>query len=150
MCGLCFSHVWYYLSDYCVLYGTWVLKGCDDYIICTCNWFMQVFLEFRKWLVYHDFILKDTKFVVYLPWPFGKQSTIFINSNSNLVFSTCSLLSTNTDPLVCAVLVYWKELNKCLLYFFLKGLFFAIVGILSTPVVRVWAEVSRGLGVPMY
>ena len=30
-------------------------------------------------------------------------------------------------------MVFWKELNKCFLYFFLKSLFFAMLGILSTP-----------------
>ena len=29
--------------------------------------FIQISLEFRKWLVYKDFILKDTKLLVYLP-----------------------------------------------------------------------------------
>ena len=27
VCGMCLSQVWYYLSGYCVLYGTWVLDG---------------------------------------------------------------------------------------------------------------------------
>ena len=49
---------------FCVLYGPWVLDGCDDYIICTTNCFIQISLEFRKWLVYRDFILKDTKILV--------------------------------------------------------------------------------------
>ena len=40
----------------CALYGNWVLDGCDDYIICTANWFIQISLEFNKWLVYKDFI----------------------------------------------------------------------------------------------
>ena len=35
--------------------------GCDDYIICTNYWIIQIFLEFRKRLVYKDFILNDTK-----------------------------------------------------------------------------------------
>ena len=89
--------------------------------------------EFRKWLVYKDSVLRDTKLPSKLPWPSRKQSTIFISSSSNLVFLTFSILSANTEPLVCVVFVLWKELNKCFLYFFLKSLFFAMLGILSTP-----------------
>ena len=37
VCGMCLSHVWYFLFAYCVLNGNWVLHGCDDYIICTTN-----------------------------------------------------------------------------------------------------------------
>ena len=59
-----FSHFCYYLFGYCVLYGAWVLDGCDDYIICATNWFIQISLALRKWLVYKDFILKDTKLLV--------------------------------------------------------------------------------------
>ena len=40
-----------------------------------------------------------------------------------LVFLNCSILSPNTDPLICVDLVVWKELNKCFLYFFLKSFF---------------------------
>ena len=58
---MCLFHVWYYLFGYCVLYGTWVLGGCDDYIIYTTDWLIQISLEFKKCLVYKDFILKDTK-----------------------------------------------------------------------------------------
>ena len=130
---MCLSHNWYNLYGYCILYGTWVLVGCVDNIICPTNWFIQISLEFRKRLVCKDFILKDTKLLSKLPWPSRKQSTIFISSNSNLVFSTFSILSANTEPLVCVVFVFWKELNKCFLYFFLKSLFFAMLGILSTP-----------------
>ena len=61
VCGMRLSHFCYYLFLYCVLYGACVLDGCDDYIICTTDWFMQICFEFRKWLVYKDFILKDTK-----------------------------------------------------------------------------------------
>ena len=130
---MCLSHVWYYLFGYCFLYCTWVLDGCDDCIICTANWFIQISLEFRKWLVDKDVILKDSKLLVYLPWPSRKQSTTFISSNSNLVSFTFSVLSANTDPLVCVNSVFWKELKNCFLYFFLKGLFFAMSGILYTP-----------------
>ena len=130
---MCLSHFWFYLFLYCVLYGAWVLDGCDDYIICTTIWFIKVSLAFRKRLVYKDFILKNTKFLVYLPWPSRKQSKIFISFNSNLVFLTCSILSAKTDQLVCVDLVFWKQLNKYFLNFFLKSLFFAMLGILSTP-----------------
>ena len=130
---MCLSHNWYNLFGYCVLYGTWVLVGCVDYIIYTTHSFIQISLEFRKWLVYKDIILKDTKLLSKIPWPSRKQSTIFISSNSNLVFLNFSILSANTEPLVCVVFVFWKELNKSFLYFFLKSLFFAMLGILSPP-----------------
>ena len=39
-------------------------------------------MDFRKSLVYKDFILKDTKLLVYLPGPSGKQSTYSISSES--------------------------------------------------------------------
>ena len=84
--GMCLSHVWYYLFGSCVLCGTWVLDGCDDYIICTTNWFIQNSLEFRKWLVYIDFILKYKKLLVKLPGPSTKQSTIFISYFQNYSF----------------------------------------------------------------
>ena len=118
---------------YCFLYGIWVLGGCDDCIICTTNWLLQISLGSRKWLSYKDFILKDTELLVFLPWPSRKQSTNFINSNSNLHFLTCWILSANTDPLVCVGLALWKELNHCFLSFFLESLSFAMLGILSTP-----------------
>ena len=130
---MCLSHVWYNLFGYCVLYANWILDGCDDYIICTINWFIQISLVFKKWLVCKDFILKDTKLLSKLPWPSKKQSTILIKSNSNLVFLAFSMLSANTDSPVCVDLVFWKELNKSFLNFFLKSLFFAMLGILSTP-----------------
>ena len=120
---MCSSHVWYYIFAYCVLYGARVLDRCDDYIICTTNRFIQISLGFRKWLVYKDFILIDTKLVVYLPWPSRKLSTIFISSDSKVVFLTCSILSANTDPVVCVDLAFWKKLKECFLYFFLKSLF---------------------------
>ena len=132
-CGLCLSHFWYYLFNYCVHYGTWFLDGFDDYFIRTTNWFIRVSWEFGKRLVYKDFILRETKLLVQLPRLSRKQSTIFISSFSNLVFLTRSTLSANTYPLVCVDLVFWKELNKCFLYFLLKSLFSAMLGILSTP-----------------
>ena len=133
VCGMCLSHNWYNLFAYCVPYGTWVPNGCVDYIMCTTNWFIRIFLDFRKWLVCKDLILKDTKLPSKLPWPSRKQSTVFISSNYNLVFLTFSILCANTEPLVCVVFVFRKELNKCFSYFFLKSLFFAMLGILSTP-----------------
>ena len=58
---MCLSHVRYYLFGYWVLYGNWILDGCDDHIIGTTNWFIQIPLEISKWLVYKHFTLKDTK-----------------------------------------------------------------------------------------
>ena len=130
---MCLSDNWYNFFAYCVLYGTWILVGCVDYNICTTKWFIQISLEFRKWLVYKVFSLKDSELLSKLPLPSKKQSTIFISSNSKLVFLPCSILSANIESLVCVVLVFWKELNKCFSYFFLKRLFFAMRGILSTP-----------------
>ena len=79
------------------------------------------------------FFLKDTKLLLKLPWPSKKQSTIFISFNSNLVFLSCWILSAKTDFLLCVDLVFWTELNKYFLYFFLKSHLFAMLGILSTP-----------------
>ena len=88
---------------------------------------------FKKWLVYKNFILKDTNLLVKLPWPSGKQSIIFVSSNSNLLLLTCSVLSAKTDSLVCVDLVFWMELNKKNFVSFFAGLFFAMLGILFTP-----------------
>ena len=55
---MCLSHNWYNLFGNCVLYDTWILDGCVDYILYTTNLFIQISLDFRKWLVYKDFILK--------------------------------------------------------------------------------------------
>ena len=87
----------------------------------------------KKWLVYKDLILEVTKLLVLLPRPSRKHSTFFISSNLNLVFLPSSILSAKIDPLVCVDLVFWTELNKSFLCFFLKSLFFAMLGILSTP-----------------
>ena len=35
MCGMCSCQNWYYTFAYGVLYGNWVLDGCDECIICT-------------------------------------------------------------------------------------------------------------------
>ena len=67
MSGMYLFHVWCYVFGYCVLYGTWVLDGCDNYIICSTNCFLQTSLEFRKWLVYKDLVLRVTKLLVKLP-----------------------------------------------------------------------------------
>ena len=57
----------------CLAFGTTFLvtaffmalgDKCDDYIICTTNWFKQNSLDFREWLVCKDFILEDTKLLV--------------------------------------------------------------------------------------
>ena len=53
---------WFYGEN---LHGTSVPHRCDGYIICTTNWFIQTSLEFRKWGVYRDFILKDTIITYY-------------------------------------------------------------------------------------
>ena len=42
VCGMCLSHIWYYLFGYCARYGKWILHACDDSIICTTNWFLQI------------------------------------------------------------------------------------------------------------
>ena len=129
---MCLSHIWYSLLAYCVLYGNWVLDECDEYIICSTNRFIQITLEFKKRLVYKRFFSKYTKLLKWLQWPARKHCTKFISANSNLVFLTCSFLSDKSDPLVYVNLVFWKELNKYLLYFFLKSLFFAMLGFLFT------------------
>ena len=72
VCGMGLYQSWYNLFGYCVLHGNWVRDGCDDYIICTTNIFIQISLEFRKWLGYNDFICEDP--------------TVFISSNSILYF----------------------------------------------------------------
>ena len=73
----------------------------------------KISLEFRKGLVYKDLKLKDTKLLSKLPRPSRKQSTFFISWNLSLVLLTFSILSANTEPLVCVVFVFWKEMNKC-------------------------------------
>ena len=52
------------LFAYCVVSGNCILDGCDDYIKCTTHWFIQTSLEFKKGLVYRDFVLKDTELLV--------------------------------------------------------------------------------------
>ena len=89
-------------------------------------------LGIRKMVSLQRFYFKNTKLLSKIPRPSRKQSTIFVSSSSNLVFLTFSIISANTEPLVCVVFVFWKDLNKCFLYFFLKSLF-AMLGVLSTP-----------------
>ena len=67
----------------------------------------------------------------------------FLSSNSNLAILIFSILSANTEPLVGVFFVFWKELNKCFLNFFLKSLFFAMLGILSTPLILWLKSTSR-------
>ena len=64
---MCLSHNWYKLFVYCVFHGTWVPNGRVDYIICTTNCFIQISLDFKKWLLYKDLILKDIKLLSKLP-----------------------------------------------------------------------------------
>ena len=115
------------------LFRKWVPDGCDDCNICTANWLIQTSLEFRKRLVNKDFILKRTKLLLWLPWPSTKLSKIFISSNLNSVFLSCSVLSAKTDPLVCVDSVFWMEFNNCFFCTFSSRVFFAMLGILSTP-----------------
>ena len=113
---MCLSHSWYYHFGHCVLYDNRLLDGCDDFILCSTKWFKQLPLEFWKWLVYKDFILKDTKLLVKIPWSSREQSTIFTSSISRFVFLISSILSDPlvcVDPLECVNLVLWKELNNC-------------------------------------
>ena len=131
-CSMCLHHIWYYFFAWCVLYGNWVLDEFGDYITISTNWYIQLSLDFRIWLVYTNFILKGTKLLVKLPWTSRKQSTVFSSRNWILVFLTCSILSAKADPIVCVEKVFWMELNKCFLFFFLKSLFFAMLGIVST------------------
>ena len=140
MCGKCLSHSWYYLFSHCVLYVSEVPEGCDDYIICTTNWFLQISLEARNWLVYEGFVFSNTNLLIELPWPSRKQSTFFISSNSNLVFLKFSISSGKSDPLICVDLVLWKELVKCLLYIIFKSLFFAMLGLLSPRLFWGWND----------
>ena len=137
---MCLFHIWYYLFGYCILHGNWVPDGYDDCIICTTNWFIQIFLGFWKCLDCKDFILKNTNLLVQTKWQSRKQSTLFIISTSNLVVLTCSILSAKSDPLFCVNLIFWKEINKCFLYFFFKTLFLTMLEILSTPLTCVWNE----------
>ena len=95
--------------------------------------FIQSSLEFRKQLVYKEGFLKHAKLLVYLLWPFTEKSTLFINPESDLVLLTCSILSSKSEPLVHVDLVFWRDVNKCILYFFLESRFFAIMSILSIP-----------------
>ena len=67
---------------------------------------------------YKHSILKDTKIRVKLPRTPRKQSTISINSNSNSAYPFCWILFVNTDPPVCIVLVFWKEVKKVFFFVF--------------------------------
>ena len=58
---MCLSHVWYTIFGYFIPYGNWGFDRSDDYIFCTTNLYVQIHLDFKKWLVFKDFILKDTK-----------------------------------------------------------------------------------------
>ena len=108
--GMFLLHTLYYLIGYCVLYSKWLLDGCDDYMICTSNWFKQIFLDFRERLLYKDFILNDTKLILYLPWSSRKQPAVLVSSKSNVVFLNLVRSVCKTDPGVCVDLAFWKEL----------------------------------------
>ena len=128
---MCLSHVWYYL--FWLLRFLWHL---GSWWVCWLNNLHYLLSYTNLFGIQKTVSLKKICFkrlLVYLPWPSRKQSTFFISSNSNLVFLTCLILSANTDPLNCVVLVFRKELNNWFLYFFVKSLFFAMLGILSTP-----------------
>ena len=84
--------------------------GCDGCFICTTNRFSGLF-EFQKWLVWKASNLGVTKLLICLLWSSWKQS-IRINSDSDLIFLTCSFLFPNTDSLVCVDLAFWKEPKK--------------------------------------
>ena len=85
------------------------------------------------------FVLKATKRLVQKTWRSGKQSTRFISSELNSGFLTYSFLSAKTDQLICVKLVFWKEPNKSISYFFSKVCFANMV-ILSTPLLG-WLKI---------
>ena len=103
---------------YCILHGNLFPDGCDEFLIWSTNWFLQTSLDFRKWVIYKNFLSKGTKTLVNLPWPSRKQSSIFNSSSSNLVPLTCSILLAKTDLLASVNLVFWKELNTCFFFIF--------------------------------
>ena len=72
-------------------HGTWVLNGCDDYLKYTTIWFNQSSLDFRNWLIRKKFFLKETKLIVYLPWPSWRQSTLFCHFE--IEFILCNLFN---------------------------------------------------------
>ena len=49
-----------------------------------------------------------------------KRSYCFHQFFWKLIFSTCSILSAITDPLVCVNVICLRELSKCFLYFFCR------------------------------
>ena len=132
MCGLCLPHIWHYLSGIEFLKAIEILMGVMTISFALPFDLYKVLRNSAIGFFYKDFNLKDTKLQVQLPRPSRKQSTIYISSNPNLVFLTCSLLSANTDLLLRPFSLR-KELNTSVLYFLLKSLFSAMLGILSTP-----------------
>ena len=54
--------------NFAFFYGNWVLNGCDDYFICTNNWYNQISLEFRKRLANKGFIWKVTSKIAMTIW----------------------------------------------------------------------------------
>ena len=63
----------------------------------------------------------------------GNCPQFFNHSSACFVCLTSSILSAKTDLLDSVDFVVWKELKKTFVYFFLKKLFFAMLGILSIP-----------------
>ena len=129
---MCLSHFEYYLFAYCVIYANWFPDGYEDYIISITHLSIQISSEFRKWLIHKVLIWKIL----------------------NYKYSDHDHLGNNLDFLSVPIRIYcynlfnfliknwftslrrlrlWKEPNECFLYFFLKSLFFAMLGILTTP-----------------
>ena len=120
----------------CLTFGTFfcllrflrnlVIDVGDDYRLhyqSTYTYLLGIQLTFGKRLVYKDFVLKQTILLAFLPWPSRKYSTIVVSSNSNWVFLTCQIMSGKSYPLVGVGSLFRKEMDKCLLHFFLKSLF---------------------------
>ena len=110
--------------------------GCHDYFICTTTSHFTILSLY--WSQQNE---RLQNFIFESNW-FATISTttiretiynFFLNSSSFFVFLTCWNLCAKTDPLVCVGFVFWKELFNCFLYFFLKGLFHAMLGEMSTP-----------------
>ena len=80
-------------------------------------YFRFLYLFGKQTLVrFKDLISKSIKMPLYLPQPSGKWST-------------------NTDSLFCVDFDFWKEINKTFLFIFVQSLFYAMLDILSTPLV---------------
>ena len=131
MCGIYSSHIRKYVFGYCLDHGICVLDGCDDYIICTTNCFIQISLESKKSLFYkhfteilnfwyscHDHLenslqILSVLFKFILPELFNS-----VWKDWSTIFRPFSLL---------------EGAQHLLLYFPLRSFFFAMPDILSTP-----------------